>query len=256
MPDVQTAFAVLLLAMLVEASPLVRLPLALALAVAVLATGAQLAPVVVLGSLGVVAGRLLLALRGRRQGDAAGGASGSAATRRAALRSRLAASPGYARTTFVLAALPGIPADAAFPLLGAMRAPLLPALAGTLVGRLPVLAAGTALVVWLAGAVTRDDQQAAMLVGAAALLTLSLRLLAAVDWEHRAATGRWRLREPAGLGRVTSVLRDQGATTWGHATRSPAGGTDEDVIDVDVLDEESPDADEPPAGELPPSRGS
>lgn len=248
MPDPTIAIAVVLLVAIVEASPAVRIPTGLLLAMALLAAGAELLPIALLGALGVMVARLSLALAAR-SGRERLRPSAQANAQRDALREHLARSPAYARTTFIMAALPGIPAGFVFPLLGAMRAPLGPALAGTIIGRIPVLALTTALFAWLGRFATAgDDAEAAVLLGVLAIMLFVFRTLGRIDWQHRAETGRWRLREvPDPFARVGVRLADSPNPWSEHPHR--ASVDDPDVVEGELLGEELVDDDEPGAGD-------
>lgn len=181
MPDPSATVALLALVALVEASPLVRLPIGLLLAIALLAADAQLLPVALIGAAGVALARLWLAITARRGRDRSRPSSAAARARREAMRRQLAGSPAYARMTFVLAAMPPVPASFLFPLLGAMRAPLWPALAGTLVGRTPLLALTTAIFAWLGRLGGGGDDEAALALGILAAVLLAVRTVGLVD---------------------------------------------------------------------------
>ncbi|MCW2925036.1 MAG: hypothetical protein JWM98_2440 [Thermoleophilia bacterium] len=263
MPDPSILVAVLLLVALVESSPLVRLPVGLLLAVALLASGADLLPIALVGAAGVTLARLGLALSARRGRDRASAASPLAQAQREALRARLSGSGAYTRITFSLAALPGIPPTFLFPLLGAMRAPLWPALAGTLVGRTPLLALTTAVFAWLGRIGDGSDSDAALSLGILALALLVFRTFGLVDWRHRAETGKFRMRDAdAGAMRMTGMFSGPGAEGGGSAgwSRADVGvghdPADADIIEGEFLGEEAagdddPDDDPPPA--LPPT---
>jgi membrane protein YqaA with SNARE-associated domain len=255
MPDPTVAAALLLLVVLVEATPWIRLPLGLLLAIALLAADAELLPIALIGAVGVMIARLSLARAARSGRDRLGSPSPAAQAQRDTLRAHLAQSPAYARTTFVLAALPGVPAGFVFPLLGAMRAPLWPALAGTIIGRVPVLALTAAVFAWLGRLVSDGDDEAALLLGVLAVVLFAFRTLGRVDWQHRAATGQWRLRDESDpFVRLTTNLagtdRANAGDAWPgrQARRSPS--PDEDVVEGELLGEDD-DEDPPPA--LPPS---
>src|SRR5688572_30835650 len=118
MPDPTAALSLLLLAALIEGTPWARLPIGLLAAVAMLVGGGELLPTAAIAAVGVVAARWGLALAARRSRDQLGGGSAQVRAHREALRRGLASSPAYARTTFTLAAIPGVPASFIFPLLG------------------------------------------------------------------------------------------------------------------------------------------
>lgn len=256
MPDPSVAIALLALVALVEATSWVRLPIGLLLAIALLASGAELLPVAMLGAAGVMIARLWLALDARRGRDRLGSSSPHIAARREAMRRQLSESPAYARMTFLLAALPAIPAGFIFPLLGAMRAPLWPALLGTLVGRTPLLALTSAVFAWLGRLGASTDQEGALTLGILAALLLAFRSLALVDWRHRAETGSFRLRDPdEHAARLTAMFgpRPHGASAAGDPTARQEGHetVEGEVIGEETEDEPSDD-DDPPAA-LPPT---
>lgn len=259
MPDASVTFALLALVALVEASPLVRLPVGLLLAIALLASGAELLLVALVGAAGVTLGRLWLALSARRGRDRLAAASPGVRARREAMQRHLASSPAYARMAFVLAALPGVPATFVFPLLGAMRAPLWPALAGTIVGRTPVLAITAAIFAWLGTLGNQPDGDGALTLGIFAVLLLAFRTISLVDWQHRAETGRVRLRDPdehatrlagmfgPGMGGAGGP-GGAGRGGWpGHGPHAHGSSDDDDVVEGELLGEEADDDDAPPA---------
>lgn len=255
MPDPVVAIALLVLVALVEWSPAVRLPTGLLLAIGLLASSSELLPVAALGAVGVAAARVGMALAARRGRDRARPASPGVAAQRDALRTHLARSPAYARTTFTIAALPGVPSTFVFPLLGAMRAPLWPAIAGTMFGRLPVLALTAAAFAWLGRLVSENDTQAAITLAMFAIILLVVRTVARVDWEHRAATGEWRLSDPdEPLVRMTTRLGTQPAAWPRGASDSP--GDEGEVLEGELVGEDEVDDDgdddDPPAA-LPPT---
>lgn len=259
MPEPSVIVAVLLLVALVESSPLVRLPVGLLLAVALLASGADLLPIALVGAAGVTLARLGLALAARRGRDRAGAASPAARAQRDALRARLSASGAYTRITFSLAALPGIPATFLFPLLGAMRAPLWPALAGTLVGRTPLLALTTALFVAVGRFGDGSDSDAALSLGILALVLLVFRTIGLVDWEHRSQTGRFRMRDAdAGAMRMSGMFGGPAGGAGGWSRTDVGVGhdpADADMVEGEFLGEEvegDDDDDDPPLA-LPPT---
>ncbi len=262
MPEPTVIAALILLVTLVEASPAIRIPVGLLLAIGLLASDSELLPIALLGAIGVMVARLGLALAARAGRDRLGAPSPAARAQRDALRDRLAGSPAYTRMTFMLAALPGVPAGFIFPMLGAMRAPLWPALAGTIVGRTPVLAITCAIFTWLGRAVSENDDQAVVTLGMLAVLLLVFRTIGRIDWRHRAETGKWRLRDAdEQMVRMTTAF---GSAADGDAgARVPFGGApgagapgDDDVLEGEVLGEEvvddEDDDDDPPAA-LPPS---
>lgn len=255
MPDPVVALALLVLVLLVEATPAVRLPVGLLLAIAMLAGSSELLPIAALGAAAVGAARLWLALSARRGRDRTRPASPTVQAQREALRAHLARSPAYARTTFALAALPGVPPGFVFPLLGAMRAPLWPAIAGTILGRLPVLAITAAVFAWLGRLASDNDTQAAVTLGMFAIILLAVRTLSRVDWQHRAATGEWRMSDPdEPMVRMTTRLGQPGG--WpSRPTLHP--DHEGDVLEGEVLDEvdedDEEDDDDFPPPELPPT---
>ncbi|MCW2973933.1 MAG: hypothetical protein JWN72_2206 [Thermoleophilia bacterium] len=256
MPDLPTAIALLALVALVESTPYVRIPIGLLLAIGVFADDTDVLPVVVIGSLAIALVRVGLALQARRGGDRS--VPPHVAAQRAALKARLADSSTYSRITFTLAALPGVPANFLFPLIGAMRAPLGPAFLGTLLGRIPWLAITTTLFVFLGRLGSESDRDAAISLTVLAALLLITGFLGLVDWAHRAQTGSWRLRDP-NAGRMTGMFTGGAAGPGGAGGFGGAGSPfgpgafgdsrareddDDDVIDGEVLGEEFADDDD------------
>lgn len=247
----------LVLTALVESSPRVRLPLGLLLAIVLLVSGLDLLPVVLLGALGGTLGRWLMAIDARR------GRERERATRtpgmlerEQALRDRLAGSPAFGRLAFSTAALPFVPSSFLFSLLGAMRAPLAPALVGSLFGLVPMLAITTSIFrqvgLWLAG---DSGTEPAVPLAIFAIVLLAFRSAALVDWDHHRNTGAWRMREPRtmfsrmGGARIGEVAGATGAHGFGGdparlGTDDRHEGDDGDVIEGEVLGEEL-DADAP-----------
>ncbi|MBC7459995.1 MAG: hypothetical protein H7287_01400 [Thermoleophilia bacterium] len=256
MPELPTAIALLTLVALVESTPYVRIPIGLLLAIGVFADNADVLPVVVIGSLAVALARVGLALQARRSSDST--LPPHVAAQREALRARLADSSTYARITFTLAALPGVPANFLFPLIGAMRAPLGPAFLGTLFGRIPWLAITTSLFVFLGRIGSASDREAAISLGVLAGLLLITGFFGLIDWGHRAQTGTWRLRDPSAgrmggmfMGGAAGPSGTGGFGGAGHPFGSGAAGDsraheddDDAVIDGEVLGEEFADDDD------------
>lgn len=263
MPDLSIAVVLVVLVTLVEATPAVRIPIGLLLAIALLAGDADLLPIAALGALGVMIARLSLALGARSRREQRDHTRSASHHQQDALRAQLSNSPSYNRITFLLAALPGVPAGFVFPLLGTMRTPLWPALAGTLIGRTALLTLTAALFAWLGRAVSDNDEQAAVTLGMLAIILLVFRTINQIDWQHRAQTGEWRMRDSANpFVRMTAGM-GAAPRQWSDAARSPfSSGTDsridDDVIEGELLGEEFDDDDddgsggEPPAA-LPPS---
>jgi hypothetical protein len=250
MPEFTAIIAILLLVSIVEASPAIRLPIGLLLAIAMLALDADLLPIALLGALGVLFARLALALLVRAGRDRLESGSPQVQAQRAALRAQLSASPAYVRLTFLLAALPGMPAGIVFPMLGAMRMPLWPALAGTLAGRIPVLALTTAMFAWLGRLVTEEDAEAAVLLATMAIFLLVLRTIGRIDWAWRSETGGWRLREDDRAVRMAAMFGGSGRRdAWNATTKIPTD--DGDVVEGELLGEEVVEPEHPhlPAGD-------
>lgn len=242
-PEPAVIAALVLLVALVEASPVVRIPVGLLLAIGLLASDSELLPIALLGAVGVMAARLALALGARAGRDRLGAATPAAKAQREALRAKLAGSPAYARMTFMLAALPGVPAGFIFPMLGAMRAPLWPALAGTIVGRTPLLAITCAFFAWLGRLVSDNDDQAVVTLGIIAVLIFVYRTIGRIDWRHRAETGEWRMRDAdEHMVRMTRAFDEGSGTGAGIGTTSPFS-TGEDVLEGEILGEEDADDD-------------
>lgn len=253
MPDPTITVALLALVALIELSPIVRLPIGLVLAIALLVSGSELLPVAIIGAAGVMLARLGLAFGARAGRDRLGAASDQAQARREQLRAQLAGSPAYARITFTLSALPGVPAGFLFPLLGAMRAPLWPALVGTIVGRTPVLALTAAIFVWLGRIGDGTDEDAALSLGILAVLLIVFRSFGLVDWRHRSETGKWRLRDPdEHMVRMTTILGRSGGFPGPAAPTSSDRDDDGHVVEGELLGEEHDD-DDHDDGEDPPS---
>lgn len=200
MPDPVIAAAMVLLAAMIELSSRPLVPIGSVLAIGVLLGDGTVGPVALLGAAGVTLAHFALAVGARRGRDRLA-TSPMAKAQRDALRARMAASGAFARITFIMAALPGPTAKVVYPVLGAMRAPLLPAMAGTLVGRSVLYVITTAIFTgiarWLAEG---DDQKAAQLLLGAIVLLALFRMVRWIDWQHRAATGEWRLTDPAANG--------------------------------------------------------
>jgi len=256
--SVPILIAAFLLVAIVESSAYVRLPLGLLLAIALLASDADLLPIALIGAGAVTVARLTLAIRARRGRD--NGANPRHGAHRDALRAQLAASPAYARTTFILGALPGVPANVIFPLLGSMRAPLTPVVVGTLVGRTPMLALTTAFFVWVGRFGDGGDDAATILLGIFATGLLIIRTVGLIDWQHRAEHGGWRFRDPdSSAVRMMSSITGASARGGRNAhvdQRSPwsTPSDDDDVVEGELLGENVDEDDDaaPPPG-LPPT---
>lgn len=230
MPTLSVSVVLIVLVMLVETAPHLRIPTGLVLAIATTGSGAHLLPVTILGAIGVMLARLGVALQSRN----AAAHSGTPG-----LHTRLGASltglTQYRRATFLLAAAPGPGSSHLFRLIGAMGGSLGPALAGTLVGRIPVLLITTSMCAWIARAVTPNDATAALLLGVVVCIAIPVQLLAGIDWTHRTATGRWRMR-PQG----------NDPSRWRTDLRRDIA--DPDVIDAEVI-EVIDEADHPDEGD-------
>ncbi|MEO6866407.1 MAG: hypothetical protein ABI200_00120 [Gaiellales bacterium] len=253
MPDPTITIVLLALVALLELSPIVRLPVGLVLAIGLLAASAELLPVALIGAIGVVIARVGIALAARSGRDQIGAASPNARAYRETMRARLSNSPAFVRITFLLAALPGISGSFLFPLLGAMRVPLWPALLGTIVGRTPVLLITTAVFTWLGRLGNSTDQEGALTLGVLAGLLLILRSIGLVDWQHRRETGEWRLNDPdARAMQMTTILGGSstggqdpfGSSPFGRAPRDLQHMDDDDVIEGELLGEELDDDDD------------
>lgn len=260
MPPLAALATLAILAALVDASARVRIPVGLLVAIAVLASGMSLPVALVAAATGATAARGWLAARSRRTRRAAAGTDAGAVARRA-LQARIATSRAYARTTFLLGAMPAVPPTFSFPLLGAMRGPLWPALAGSFVGRLPVLAATALPAIAIARLVSDGDAEAARVLAALVALLLLVRLAMLVDREHRARTGEWRLREPGPAHARLGVLLDA-AGAGGEAGAEPgrARNAHDLVVEGELLGEEvdddqpgEDDDDDPGPPSLPPT---
>lgn len=244
MPPSSVAVALLALVVLVESSARVRLPVGLLLAIAVLGAGTDPLAAILIGAGGATAARGWLALRGRRGRSTAGGQSQLA---RRAMLERLGSSRAYARTTFLLGAMPAVPPTFSFPLLGSMRGSLWPALAGAFVGRVPVLAVTMFAFASIARFLAPDDATAARALALFAAALLLVRLLALLDRDHHARTGSWRLRDPsAPPDQVTSLL---GGGARGRSQDGAPWSADELVVEGELLGEDVDPPDQAGGGE-------
>lgn len=265
MTDPVILIAMVCLAALVEWSPRRLVPLGAVLAVGVVLSEDQdglVAIMALAGAFGVAIALIASAFDARRDRNRRP-ASPYATAQRDALRARLSSSGAFAWLSFVMAALPGPTAKLLYPLLGAMRAPLMPAIAGTVIGRTIILTLTTGLFTILARALSNDERGAAEFLITALIILCLFRLVNWIDWEHRAATGAWRLRDsgadPMSARMFMGGTVGSGFDTTAH-TRAREGevrgdGDGFDILEGDVIGEEIiDDDDQPSAGELP--RGS
>lgn len=157
-----------------------------------------------------------------------------------------------------------MPATLLFPLLGSMQVPLGPAIVGTLVGRVPVLALTTALFAWLGRLGAADDAEAAFVLGVLAIVLLALRTVGRIDWQHRAETGSFRLRDAdEHAARMTMMFGPDTPGDQPGQSRSSVGigqdPSDADMIEGELLGEEiiedtpSDNDDDQPPSALPPT---
>jgi membrane protein YqaA with SNARE-associated domain len=233
MPDPATTLALLLVVALVESSRFVRVPIGLLLAIALLASGTELVWIALIGASGVAIGRIGLALQARFGLERA--LSDNARAQRAALGEQLKASKAYTRITFVMAALPGIPATFVFPLLGSMRGPLWPALLGTIAGRTPLLVLTTWIFQLIGEGFTSSTDEAVQLLGIVAVMLLIVRLLNQIDWAHREETGQWRMSD-ATPGVMRWATFSAGSATVSHSTPTDFGA--DDIVEGEIVGEE------------------
>lgn len=245
---------------LVEAWSALRVPIGLLTAIYLVSLDAAPPVAAALGAAGVVLARLWFArsaaaARRRRSASAPG-------MPRPALGSALAGSRTAGRASFVLGAAPFVPSTVLFPILAALGAPLRWAIAGTLVGRFAVLLVTTtlfALLGYLLGDAPGEPPTGLAIV---ATTLVVLGLLRSVEWQHRSATGRWRIREEHSplealalrLAGNPTTGRPQPATRPRVSRRTPAPTPAEpgDEIEGVVIAEEivddaaGPDADRSP----------
>jgi hypothetical protein len=194
-----------------------RAPLPLVLAAVVLATDASLLACVLAATAGIVVARGALAAAGRWRmtwllgADAAASLAGV----RAARSSRM-----VTRMTIIMGAAPLVPGRVVFPLLGASGAPVLPALVGTIIGRVPLVSVATWLIAAPLALIFSPDTHGAIAAGimAAAWLALSARNTRQSARAH--GRSAW----------VRSVLLED--------VRPSRDYSDADIIDVEILAEE------------------
>lgn len=253
MNDLLAIALLLLLVTSIEATVRPLLPIGVVLAVGMLVFGIPVGPTALIGAFGVLLADLSLAMNARR-GRGYAARSSAARAQADALRARMAASGAFARITFAMAALPGPTAKLVYPMLGTMRAPLGPAIAGTIVGRTLLYLLMASVFAGIARGATSSDADAATLLVVLAGCYIIIRVIGWIDWPHRSATGAWRLREPVAL---PFDMR------FGRMSEGPADpstsrvGDDADIIDAEVIGEESDPDDhddssgDAGAGELP-----
>lgn len=211
---------------LLTLSDLVALPVSVLLASWTLSVDRPLLQAAAIGTAGVVAGRLLLARQGRQAAGRPEPQRGERARpNREQLHAFLASSPRYAGLTFGIALLPIGVARTVFPLLGELRLPLRYALAGTVVGQLPVLLVGTWLFREIAQALAADDRSAAMLLALGSLAWLVVTIPGRLDRDQ------WRRNR-----RLAARPRDGFAWTFGMANL-PGPGAHPPGLDSDDGDD-------------------
>lgn len=246
------AAGVFVAALVATASPIARIPVGMLLAMFAITFRVPLLLAAALGATGATAGRWLLASRGR----AASATSGGAGELHAGIRGWLAQNHKYRATTFVAGATPFLPARIVFPLLGSMRAPIGPALAGSLVGQFLLLSVTTWVAATLARALTDGEQHAAWLLGGAAAAVLVVRVASGLDRDHWRSERRLRMRAP-----TDPVARSLRFHPFPEAPAGPAGAPGdllaahhyegEDVLDLDeasVVDASHASGPEPASG--------
>lgn len=243
--DFALAIAIILLALMVSATPALGIPVGVVLGVYVLVADESVWLAAALGAAGVALGRLWLAVAAR-----AGRRSRRNPVARShveAVRQALTSNGRYRRAVFWAAATPLVPARFLWPLLGTIRAPLAPALAGVVLGQLPLLALTCGIAVAVARALTQGEDEAATLLGLAAILMMMFRLLGSIDWDHWRAHRRLRMR-PSGHGsRVSTFFGAPKGPGAGRVRTGvfglPADAVDSPHADDDVLDLEPIDHD-------------
>lgn len=238
MPDIATTLAIIALVALVEFSPAIRIPIGLLLAAALFSTHMGMLLTASLGATGVMIARISLALGARRQHRSTGHATPASLH-----------SPLITRTTFMLTAFPLVPAGVIFPLIGAARLPLWPAIAGTLIGRIPVLALTTSIFVWLAKTFTNnDDDASALMLGVIAILLLLTSSLSRIDWQRVRSGGGWAMREPPNhLQRFEFIFQTNapdGSDSVLSGSALDSGVEENEIIEGEFLGEET---DDPPS---------
>jgi hypothetical protein len=84
------------------------------------------------------------------------------------------------------------------------------------------------------------------------------RTVSLVDWQYRAETGSFRLRDPdEQAARMAMMFGGPAPGTQGRPSNSRSAGSDEDILEGEVLGEEYDDEDdEVEPGELPPGTNS
>lgn len=259
-------------AFLVTASPMLRLPVAVPLAMWSLSDGSDLRIVALGGSIGVTIGCAVLALgaRGGRRPRTSGGAART-------LGDRLAKSSQYGSLTFSAGALPMIPPRVLFPLLGGLRLPMRYALVGTFVGRLWLFALTTWIVRGIARGLSDSDHQAAQGLAVFAIAWVVFGTLGRIDMDAWRTEHRFRLRSDDD-GRMTGMFGSFGAGgpggpgmgagpgiggPWAQGPFADPGAADDaprdeplgdDEIEGVVLDDDEDDADDNRGDGPPPLR--
>lgn len=236
MPEPIITAAVIAIVTLVEWSPRPLVPIGSLLALIILLYQAELGPIVILGALGAVIAHLLLAISARRGRDKAS-ESPFVKAQRSTLQAKMSASGAFARITFTMAALPGSTARLLYPMLGAMQAPLLPAVAGSLVGRSVLYLFTTGAFVWLAEALTNNDKgEAANFMLVMIIVMLAFRIIRWIDWAYRSETGKWKLRDPNENSIDLRIFSDVSSNPFADEISNLKNTQDDDVIEGDILE--------------------
>lgn len=207
--------------------PVARIPIGVLLAMYELAYDVDLITVVLIGAVSVTGARTALAIAARRRSDSS--ATPQQLAQAENMRSWLARSSTFGRTTFFAAAVPLIPGRALFALLGTARMPLRYAIAGCSLGQIPILALTTSIALWLATSIAASDQRALELLGVYAAILVVVRFMLGVD------RSTWQSERRI---RFDSNGDDARMQQW---MRIPPADLDPDVIEGEIIREDPED---------------
>ena len=223
--------ALFVLVLLVASSPLARMPIGPLTALAIVTTDITLGTGAAVAAAAVTLSRALVARAART--------SQPGAARPAAndpLRSWLASSPAYGRSTFMAAAIPLIPGRVLFGLLGSMRFPLRYAIAGCVVGQALLISLSAWIWGTLADALTPDERQAALLLGVYAVGLILFRLVTSIDNEAWRTERKLRFRTDADDRRVQMWMSNMQARDGNGQHQQYGSMDDHDIIDADAVE--------------------
>lgn len=228
---IPSLIALFVLVLLVASSPLARMPIGPVTALVVLTSDVTLGMGAAVSAAAVTLSRALIALAARRSQS-----TPVAPTANDPLRTWLAGSPAYGRSTFMAAAIPLIPGRVLFGLLGSMRFPIRYAVIGCVVGQYLLINLSSWIWLTLSDTLTPDDRQAALVLGVYAVGIILFRLMSSFDGEAWRSSRTIRFRTDADDRRVQMWTSSMNARGFEPHRSHPGAPDDGDVIDVDAVE--------------------